>query len=343
MTFSEAIKGGFSLINKRWQLVAVQIGMILINCFVLFIMVGIPLVIALILFGLDLTSLVEKRELLGMLQNPSYLFTKYLGLMLIIASSILLYILFATTLWLYVYSGTAGMIGRSLLEPSLKFSMSAFFSEANFPLMWFFLIVSLVFLGIILIIGLFGGGTAALVSIAKSQDSTLALFLGIFFSSVILLISLSMIFVALAVTMYGIAALFFKKEGAIKAFKDAVSFLWNSQHALWLYILLVVCYVLASIIMMFITYPFQIVPVVGTIFSLPLQILSSIVQTYLSLVLTAVIFVYYFDSEIKGPEPVPMEPAGTTNGSSTISGRTSEPQASRQEDALSPEGDQGQT
>ena len=32
MTYSDAIKNGFRLVNKNWQLVLIQFGMMLVNC-----------------------------------------------------------------------------------------------------------------------------------------------------------------------------------------------------------------------------------------------------------------------------------------------------------------------
>ncbi len=308
MTFSEAIKSGFSLINKRWQLVVVQVVTMLINCLAVFILVGIPVVIAFIALGMDIAGLTDTKDILGQFSNPSELFTKYLGLVLIVISSILIYILVATTIWLYVLGGSAGFIGRSILDPSLKFSMRAFFSEAGkifFPLIWFFLLIGLVYIAVTIIICLIAAGIAAIVTIAKTQDSTLALFLGIFFSMIGVLVSLSIILFTLALTMYGIAGIFFKGEGSFNSLKGALKFIWNKHYAFWLYVLLLAGYFIVSFILMLITYPLNMIPIVGAIISLPIQVMTYAVQSYLGLVIIAVIFIYYFDSEVKKEVAVP--------------------------------------
>lgn len=326
MTFSEAIKNGFSLINRQWQLVLIQVVMWVINCVGLVTMVGIPLGIAVILLGLDLTAFSETRNVLGLLQNPGALFSKYLGLFLIVMTSILFYLIIATTIWLYVFGGTAGMISRSLLEPAITFSMQGFFGEARkmfFPLSWFFLLIGLVFIIIIIAMGLFGGGIAALVMFARGQDSTLALFLGIFSSLVALVIGLGVVFGIFAISTYGIAVLFFKKPGAMASFRESIRFLWNHQYAFWLYVVLVVGYFIASIMLMLVVYPFQLIPFMGAVLAIPLQILSSIAQSYLGLVLVAVIFVYYHDSEIRQPEIIErMNNPETSAGDSTDQANT---------------------
>jgi hypothetical protein len=332
MSYAETIKSGFKIVHKRWQLIAVQAGMMLFNCIGFFVMVGIPLGIAFIIFGLDLTGLAEIKDLIGLLRNPVELLSKYFWLVLIVATSLLFYILVITTLGLYIFSGSVGMICRALIEPASKFSMRAFFGEARkffFPVMWFTLFVGAVFIMITFILGLFGGGIASLVSAAKSQDSTLALFLGIFFSLALALLGLGVILITLAVTVYGIAVLFFRGVGAIKSFKEAFLFLWNHQNAFWLYVVLVVGYILASFVIMLVVYPFNLIPIIGTIISFPFYV----VQGYLGLVIIASILTRYYETEVRrsgaetAPQPLTQAPDEGSTGTEDISA----PQAPAQE------------
>ncbi|HYQ47713.1 MAG TPA: hypothetical protein VEP69_01495 [Thermodesulfovibrionales bacterium] len=324
MTYGEAIKTGFHTINSRLQLVGVQAVLMVINCVSFFIVVGIPLGIAFVIFGLDLTGVSNAKDIFSMFTSPSDFIGKYLWLVLMVVVFALLYFLMVTTLGLYVFSGSAGVVGRSVREPSLPFSMKQFFGEAGhffFPMMWYAFLVSLLFFVIAFVLGIFGGGAAAVVTSAKSQDSTLALFLGIFFSLVLALVVVSAILVFLAITVYGIAVLYFKREGSWKAFRGAGAFLWKRPDAFWLYALVFVGYVCGSFFAMLISYPFHLIPIIGTIISFPLQLLSYMVQGYLGLVVLAIIFSYYHELEIKEKAPVAAVPdAGlpaTGEGSTT--------------------------
>lgn len=302
MSYSETIKNGFRIINSRWQLIVVQSAMMLLNCVGFFIIVGIPLGIAFIIFGLDLTGLAGMKDIMAIIKNPAELVSKYFGLILIIIACFLFYITLVTTAGLYVFSGSIGIIGGAIADPSSKFSSKNFFSEARrlfFPLMWYSLLIGLIFLAITFSLSLIGGGIAAVVSVARSQDSTLALFLGIFFSLVLALIGLSAILCTLAVTVYGIAVLYFRGEGSFASFRIAFHFLWNRQQAFWLYVVLLAGYVLLSFFIMLIVYPFNLIPIIGTIISFPFQILSYIAQTYLGLIILAIIFNFYYESEIR--------------------------------------------
>jgi len=330
VSYSETIKNGFRIINSRWQLIVVQAAMMLMNCVGFFIIVGIPLGIAFIIFGLDLTGLAEMKDIMALFKNPAELVSKYFGLILIIIACFLFYVTLVTTVGLYVFSGSIGIIGRGIVDPSSKFSSKSFFSEARrlfFPMMWYSLLVGLVFLAITFALGLFGGGIAAVVSAARSQDSTLALFLGIFFSLILVLIGLSFILGALAVTVYGIAALYFKGGGAAASFRAAFRFLWNRQQAFWLYVVLLAGYVLLSFFIMLIVYPFNLIPIIGTIISFPFQILSYIAQSYLGLIILAVIFNYYYEAEIRQAQPEELPP-GTVEPDSMNPDGTSAPEVS---------------
>ncbi len=345
MTFAEAIRTGFHTINKRLQLVGVQAVLMVVNCISFFVVVGIPLGIAFVIFGLDLTGISNAKDVVGMLASPSGLIMKYLWLVLVVVVFILFYILLITTLGLYVFSGSSGVVGRSILEPSLPFSMKQFFAEAKrffFPVMWYSLLASLVFLAIAFLLGLSGGGVAALVSAAKSQDSTLALFLGIFFSLVLALLAISAILVFLAVTVYGIAALYFRREGSWKAFREACVFLRDRPEAFWLYALVFAGYITGSFIVMVISYPFHLIPIIGMIISFPLQLVSYMVQGYLGLVVLAVVFAYYYELGVKNTAAAAIEPEAGMNATaagSTTPGDTSALQAPVQ-DGTPPETDE---
>jgi hypothetical protein len=332
MTYSETIRRGFRLVNSRWQLVAVHIGVMIFNCLGFFLFVGVPLGIAFILFGLDLTALSDMNSVIELLRNPLGLFSRFFGLALMVIASFVFYMLVVTTVWLYVLSGSAGIIGRTILEPSGRFSMRSFFHEAGrlfFPVLRYTFIVGLLFVAVTFALGLFGGLSVAVVSAASSQDSTLGLFLKIFFSFILVVAGITLILSVLAVAVYGVAMLFFRGGGAVRAFRSSFRFLWHNQEAFWLYIILLGGYILASFALMTVVYPLNLIPIIGTVLSLPFQLISHAIQGYLGLVLIASVFVYYFDEEVRtqsreeGPMTGP-EREVTIAGNSTPSGDISE-------------------
>lgn len=329
MTYSEAIKGGFRLINSKWQLVAVQAAMMLLKFLGFFVMVIIPLGIAFVMFGIDLTILAETRDIMSILRNPADLMTKYVGLFIFVVVSFMFYIVLTTTLWLYVLGGSVGIIGISILDSSFKFSMRSLFSEARklfFPMMKYALLIGLIFIAIAFAFGLFGGIITALLSLTSGQDATLGLFFKWFFRGVLAFSTICLLLLFFIVALCGIAVLTFRQEGSFKALKDAVRFLWNNEGAFWLFLIISVVYLCTIFVIAVISYPFILIPVISVFVSFPLELLSS----YLFLVFIAIIFTYYHDAELKpsdsragsseGTNPPAGESPGATEGSTQVEG-----------------------
>lgn len=313
MTFIEAIKDGFRLVNRNWQLVLIQLSMVFVSSVGFFIIVGIPLAIAFIIFGIDLTQLANVRDIFRVLREPSDILSRYLGLFLIVLSSFLLYIIMVSLLGIYVFGGAIGVIGNSIRERASRFNAHTFFGEArrNFlHLLGFTSVIGIIFILAAFFLGILGGGIAALVSLAQSQDSTLALFFGTFFSLILIIIAVVLILGILSITLYGIAALSLKGTGPWSSIKTAVQYMLRHPDAFWLYTVLFVGYLLASFLLIVLSYPFTLIPIIGTILSFPYQLISYAFETYLGLLIIAAIITYYASTEvsIKPLEPVIENP-----------------------------------
>ena len=301
MSYIDAIKNGFRIINRNWQLVLVQLGMMIISFLGFFIIVGIPLAVAFIIFGIDLTGLIEIKDLLRVFRDPSQIVSRYFGLFLIVLTSLLLYIIMAASFGMYVFGGSVGVIGRALQDMTMKFSMRTFFHEAKRLFIRLFGFTSVIGILLILaafILGILGGGIAALVSFAKTQDSALALFLGTFFLLILIILALTFILGILSITLYGVAALFFKDIGPVKSLREAINYLMRHPNALWLYAMLFGGYVFISFLLILFRSPFELIPVIGIILSFPFQLISYAIQTYVGLAIIAILFTYYYSTEI---------------------------------------------
>ncbi len=320
MKYIEAIKSGFSTVNKNWQLVLIQIGMLFISIISFFVIVGIPFGIAFIIFGIDLTEFTDITDIFRILKSPSDTFSKYIILILLLTISLILYILFAIMLGLYVLGGSIGVIGRTLQENLTHFSFKDFTHEAKslfLKLLGFTSVIGLIFILTAFFLSIIGGSIAAIISYAKEQESTLGLFFGTFFSLILVILSIAMIIFILAITIYGFAVLYFKKTGAFKSIKEAVNFLLKYPNGFWLYTVLFLGYFIILFLLGLLSYPFTLIPIIGTIISFPYQFLYYALQTYLSLVVIAIILSYYYSKEfqeqpIETPAETPQEPISDT-------------------------------
>ena len=332
MKYVESVKDGFGLINRNWQLVLMQAGMMFLSVALFFVIVGIPLAISFIIFGLDLTGLTSVSDIFNTLRGPSDILSKYIGLLLFILASIILYLLVATVFGIYIFAGSIGIIGRSIQDKLLKFTLRTFMDEAKklfLRLLGFTSVIGLIFIAAAFFLGLLGGGIAAIVSFAQSQDSTLALFFVTFFSLILIILALIMIIGILSITLYGFAALYFKGTGAFKSIKEAVRFLLQYPNGFWLYTVLFIGYLLAVFILGLLSYPFTLIPIIGTILSFPYQMISYVFQTYLGLVIIATILSYYYAKEFPcEPEAVVESPASQPETGETVAAEETEPDSS---------------
>jgi hypothetical protein len=301
MGYAEVIREGFRAIHRTWQLLLVQLGMVILSGIGFFVFVGIPLAIAFVIFSIDLTGITQLEDIFRLFKGSSDILSRYFGLVLIVVGGFLMYIILAAIFSIYVFAGSVGVIGKALEDKTLKFSMPLFFSEAKrlfMPMLGFTSIVGVIFIAAAFVLGIMGGGVMALVTFVKSQDSTLALFLSLFFSLLLIIIALIVLLAILSVTMYGVAALVMKGLGPMKSLREAAHYVVRHPNAFWFYALLFGGYLFVSFLLVLLGYPFSLIPVIGTILSFPYQIISSGFQTYIGLSIIAALFAYYYSTEI---------------------------------------------
>ena len=309
MRYIEVIKEGFRVMHRIWQLLLVQLGMVILSGIGFFVFVGIPLAITFVIFSIDLTGIAQIEDIFRLFKGSSDILSRYFGLVLIVVGGLLMYIILAATFSIYVFAGSVGVIGKALQDKTLKFSMPLFLSEAKrlfLPMLGFTSIVGAIFVAVAFVLGIMGGGVMALVTFVKSQDSTLALFLSFFFSLLLIIIALIVLLGILSITMYGIAALVMKGLGPMKSLREAAHYVVRHPNAFWLYALLFGGYIFVSFLLVLLGYPFNLIPMIGTILSFPYQIISSGFQTYIGLSIIAALFAYYYSTEV--PKEIPGEP-----------------------------------
>lgn len=312
MNYIDTIKEGFRLINKNWQLVIIQMILLIISTIGFFIIVGIPFAIAFILFGIDLTRLTDFRNILNIIGNQSEFLSKYIGLILIVIGSLLLYFVLIVLLNIYIFAGSVGVIGRSLRNKNEKFSIQTFFNEAKrlFPrMLGFTFIIGLLMILTAFFLGILGGSIGALISFTRGIESKILIFILIFLSLCLTLMALLFVMGILSLTLFGVASLLFKDIGPIKSIKESINYLFRRPSAFWLYALLFGSYMLISFILVVLKYPVAFIPFIGTFLSFPVQLIAGIFEAYLGLVFIAIILSYYYSTEIQPSTTVDVSTA----------------------------------
>ncbi|HWR89555.1 MAG TPA: hypothetical protein VN260_04815, partial [Dissulfurispiraceae bacterium] len=269
------------------------------------------------------------------LRSSAELLQRYFAMAIVLILSLLIYISFIALLWVFVVGGTVGSLTDLILGRTDRSTLRSFFEQGRryfIPLFLFSLLIGVIVIMIAFILGVLGGGVSAVIEYAQSQEATLALFLGIFFSLILLSAGGMMILVTLSVTVYGMAEITFNRTGPIGALRETLSYICRFPAATGFYSLLIVGYMIANILVIFLVSPLALIPIVGSILSLPFQVFISLVQGYLGLVVLASVF-YYFretgyrvsppeegtdsdtsDQPVEEPAPAPAETDETVQG-----------------------------
>lgn len=329
MRYTEAIQRGSSIINRNWQLVLIQVGAMFASFIGFFFVVGIPLAIAFIVFGLDLTELSRFEDVFRTFREPSEILSKYFALVLLVLTSLLLYITAVLAVGIFLFGGAIGVIGRSLTGSAEKFQVRVFLSEGKrlfFPLVGFTSLVGLIFILVAFVLGLCGGLISVVVSSAREQEATLALFLGVFFSLILSVIGLTLILLTLSVTAYGSAVMAVKGEGPVNSLKESMRYLYAHSHAFYLYCLVFFGYLFISFMVVSVSYPLGMIPLIGSLLALVYHFGAYVIQSYLGLVLIATLFCYYSSTAVAIAEGQ-STPGVTPSGEPGEKADTSEPQA----------------
>jgi hypothetical protein len=331
LTYIDSIKAGIRLINRNWQLVLIQVGAMFVSIVGFFIFIGIPLAVAFIIFGIDLTGLSQPDEIFRLFKSPSDIISRYLGLAILLFTFLLAYILSVFILGVFVFGGSIGTMAK-YIKDSESFNFKTFWQEGKrlfFPLVGFTAIIGLGFLILAFILGLLGGSISAIVSLAKEQEATLALFLGIFFSLLLFVIGLSLIMIILSITIYGAAIIALNGEGPFSAIKKATLYLYRRPQGLYLYCLIFLGFVIINFLIIAIGIPMGLVPLIGPLLSFVYQISVYFLQSYLGLIMIAAIIIYYHstsgrshpdDLERDSIQAVDTSPQGASQQEGSLSG-----------------------
>lgn len=310
VTHTEAIRTGFRLVHRNWQLILIQFVMSVLGCAAFLLFLGVPLVVAFLMLGIDLAELVAFRDLLDTLREPGELVGRYLGVALVIAASLLLYLAFVFFLWVYVAGGSAGVIGASLRDPTARFTLRGFLSEGRklfFPFACYALVMGLMLLGAFFFLGALGGALSMGLS-ALSGDTALGFFFRVLTALVFLSAGGLLVFALSAVGVTGVPALVLDRAGTLKTLRTAYAHLNAHPGALGLYAIVLAGYLAVSVVLALLGYPLQLLPLVGVFLSVPYQLVSYVIQGYFCLVMLAAVFAHY---------------VGTTAGESTAWSGTS--------------------
>jgi hypothetical protein len=293
MVYIGHIGSGFKLIHRNWQLVLVQVVMMIIAVVGLFVIVGIPAVAVFVAVGLDVAELSELDEVLDTVDDPMEVLSKYLGLIIVVVISFFIYITLGFLMWVYVMGGSVGIIGKAIREPTGGFNMEAFFMEANrlfLPMAGYTTVIGLTIIGTVILLGMLGAAAAVLLG-AIAPESAIGTFLKVLTVLVFATGGVIVVFGMMVAFALGTGALALEGRGSMESLDVGFKHLWKHPGALWLVGLLILGYIVIQFPLVLIGIGAELVG--GAFLSLPFQLAMNVFQSYLSLVMLAVVLVYY--------------------------------------------------
>jgi len=306
MSYLSSIKEGITIVNKNWQLVLIQLAFILFSFISFFLVVGIPIAIAFILFGLDFTEILRLKDVLSIFQGSIELLKRYFGMAVLVIMSFIFYLTTIVILWVFTLAGTMGLLATTIQDATQQFTMRRFLHEGRrffLHLFTFLLVIGIIFISLAIILSVIGSGVSTVIEIAETQEATLALFFGVFFSLVLFSLGLFLILSTLSIAVYGMAYMSFHKSRTWETLIETLKYLYARPASIGLYGTLFLGYGLIGFLVILMGSPLALIPILGALLSLPYQLIMYIIQGYVGLITLAAIFYYFFKTGL--PQPLP--------------------------------------
>ncbi|MCI4625015.1 MAG: hypothetical protein L3V56_03545 [Candidatus Magnetoovum sp. WYHC-5] len=295
MTFTDAFKNGIDTANKNWQLVLIYLGFTLISIVgVVAIAIGTKY-----MFNINLQDLAH----LDSLKHGDFSanqFAKYLVPLITLLSFLGIYGMAIFIAFFYIYSASCGIIAENIKDETATFTMKAFFLEGNrlfLPIIGFLTLITviIVFELILVIIAIFP--LLSLIKLANSADPSIGTLTAVIVAFVYIVTCFFLFVGTFALVSYSTGIIAIDKLGPFGALKKGVEFLKHNTSALWLYVLLIIGTTAINAIIAIGGFIVQLIPLIGTFLSIPLQLAIYAFQGYLTFFIFATIFAYYWGIE----------------------------------------------
>lgn len=326
MGYIELIKQGVARANRNWPLLIVQFVGGIITVFGAFVLIGVPVIIGVIMVGLDVSQMTEVERFFGNMDLHDVM-SRYLGVIIILVVGILLYIVFAICLSAFLQAGTAASIGRSALKGSHEFKLKLFFKDAKrffrpmllYNILLFFITCMILALAVVAFVAMSSAGIIAFGSGLAAGDGRM----GVFFQWLIILTTIFLFAIVVAsflgLSMQGMAPLVMRGQGPLKSLRSAMKFWDRDRRSIWVLAMVVGGILLIMLLTKLIGAAIQMIPLVGPIINIPYEFLVGVLRMYLWIVALSIVF-YYYALKNARRNPATTSPSG---GGSIVRGRTS--------------------
>lgn len=292
--FVESIKKGIDNAVRNWPAVLVEMGAMFIYGVGFVIMVVLPAAVVIgAVAGMNMQGL---ENFATGFDNIGDLIVNNILAALVVLIALTLYVLVASTLAFYIFSGLLGVVGRASADPSYKFSFTSFMQEGRrlfWRVVWLVFLLSLVFIGVFTAIGLMGMLGKVALAPYFSSESLIAKFTAIFITLLAVSGALIGFVFFIAWSGYSLVALVVRDIKAFDAFREGLDFIMREPRSLPVFLGAGGLYLLATISVTLMVFPISLIPIVGVFLSIPAQILFYGVDRFLYIAVMGTLFNYY--------------------------------------------------
>ncbi len=290
----ECIREGIKLTNRNLQLILVRIAVAVINLTALFIFLGVPLVVAITYLGFDFANAGDLLP--DFIDNPFEITSKYIGLAALFIVSLIVYLMFSSSLFLYALGGTLGTLKNSVVNSRYRFSLALFLREANrnfSRLLWLLSLVSFVIITALILLTIMGGIVVAVIHSGFGAESIFETFINSFMAIFISIIAIIIFLVAIVFAIYSIVISIIEGKGAVDSAKKTFEFLGQKPHAILFYLVLLAGMIFMSLIFYGFQIPVRLVPLMSPFLDVFFYVINAFFHSYLALIMWSSLTVYY--------------------------------------------------
>jgi hypothetical protein len=290
------IKEGFAVANRNWQLVVIQFLFMLLGFLSMLVIVGIPLAIAFVIFGLDLTEMLRQPDLIGVFRIAGEMLSKSLPIVLFVALSFFLYAASLVAMSIFVCSGTIGMLAKAI-QGGQAFSLKMFWAEAKrlfFPVFIYANIAGLGFTLFTMLMGVLSETANQIVIMAETQEAAFSEFMKIFFGLLLGVAGVFIFLLLLGITLYGFGFLVFNRPRPFRGVKQITAYMFRTPSSFLMLGILLLGFIIFLFMVSVVSIFSSAIPVIGSFLAVPINFISQAALWYVIIIILASLFLFYY-------------------------------------------------
>ncbi|HQA03932.1 MAG TPA: hypothetical protein PKZ17_04230 [Thermodesulfovibrio thiophilus] len=310
MNLFTCINDALKTVHKNYQLLFIHFLFLFFTFFGLFLILSIPLGILFVVFGIDMTDIL-KGSFIEIFLSSINLIKKFLIFAIIFMFCLFVYVIFIISLWIYIFSGTIGIMCQ-YLQKGIIFNFKDFnkYGKKFFWKVAFFALFSaLVFILLTVLFGFISEISSKIVMFLNHYSHAISVFFSVFIYLCILLAGITTFILWITYTLFGFYGLFIKNFTVKDSIKENLKFIITYPQCIGKATLLFIIYILTGGIILSFSSLLAIIPNIGTFLVAVYQFIIQLAHVYISMVVFAAFLSYYirqvaFSVEASQQEPV---------------------------------------